>query len=172
MVPVVFTVFPGVFVPSRPQVDYIKLDAKGSTREGWEAVRAAIAKCDHPMFLQVAFCKTVADCEGWMDSLANSWRTGPDSQANWASVMTNVDGTEPLYALAGPTGPIGGHYNDADLLEVGNVGLSDREVKSQIALWAFMSVPLLLSADLRKLLSAATSTSFWDHFSRILGSNP
>ena len=34
-------------------VDYIKLDAKGNTREGWQAVRKAIAKCDHPMFLQV-----------------------------------------------------------------------------------------------------------------------
>ena len=139
---------------SRRKVDYIKLDSRGSTRAGWEAVRAAIAECDRPIFLQVAFCEHVADCEGWMDKLANSWRTGPDSQANWASVMTNVDGTEPLYALAGPTGPIGGHYNDADLLEVGNVGLSDCEVRSQIALWAFMNVPLLLSADLRHLMSA------------------
>ena len=60
----------------------------------------------------------MSSCEGWMYRLANSWRTGPDAQANWASVMANVDTTEPLYALAGPTGPIGGHYNDADLLEV------------------------------------------------------
>ena len=59
-----------------------------------------------------------------MYRLANSWRTGADAQANWASVMANVDATEPLYALAGPTGPIGGHYNDADLLEVR--GLGDR----------------------------------------------
>ena len=34
-------------------VDYIKLDAKGHTRKGWQAVHKAIAKCDHPMFLQV-----------------------------------------------------------------------------------------------------------------------
>jgi alpha-galactosidase len=132
-------------------VDYLKLDSRGSTRDGWEKVRTAINKCDHPMFLQVAFCKSVDECEGWMDGLANSWRTSGDAQATWASVMVNVDATEPLYPLAGPTGPIGGHWNDADLLEAGNVGLSDVEVRSQIALWSFMNVPILLSDDLRRL---------------------
>eukprot|EP00937_MAST-01D_sp_MAST-1D-sp2_P002350 g2350.t1 len=108
-------------------VSYLKLDAKGSTRQGWEKVRAAIDECAQPMYLQVAFCKSVAACEGWMPSLANGWRTSADAQANWASVMGNVDATEPLWALAGPTGPIGGHWNDADLLEVGQAGALNAE---------------------------------------------
>lgn len=70
------------------------------------------------MWLQVAFCKTVASCAGWMDTLANSWRTSGDGQATWASVLGNLDATEPLWPLSGPTGPIGGHWNDADMLEV------------------------------------------------------
>jgi hypothetical protein len=96
-------------------VDYIKLDSKGSTREGWNKVRTAINACTRqPMYLQVAFCKTVAGCDGWMDRLANAWRTSGDSQATWASVMNNMDSAEPLWPLAGPTGPIGGHWNDAE----------------------------------------------------------
>eukprot|EP01052_Picozoa_sp_SAG31_P003208 SAG31_NODE_122_length_23797_cov_39.343812_5_plen_325_part_00 len=39
-------------------------------------------------------------------------------------------------------------------MEVGDVGLSAQEMRSQVALWAFMNVPMLISTDLRKLLSA------------------
>jgi alpha-galactosidase len=133
-------------------VDYIKLDSKGSTKTSWHLVREAIDRCKHPMWLQVAFCETVASCQGWMDSLANSWRTSGDAQATWASVTENARETVSLWPLAGPTGPIGGHWNDADLLEVGNVGLTPLEMKTQIALWSFMNSPLLTSFDLRKLL--------------------
>eukprot|EP01043_Picozoa_sp_COSAG02_P018836 COSAG02_NODE_891_length_16139_cov_29.045885_5_plen_752_part_00 len=96
-------------------VDYIKLDSKGSTRDGWDKVRTAIDACTRqPMYLQVAFCRTVASCDGWMDRLANAWRTSGDSQATWASVMNNMDSAEPLWPLSGPSGPIGGHWNDAE----------------------------------------------------------
>eukprot|EP01052_Picozoa_sp_SAG31_P023988 SAG31_NODE_2013_length_6665_cov_2.751295_2_plen_143_part_00 len=97
-------------------VDYIKLDSKGSTRARWKKVRAAMEACPRPMYLQVAFCKTVGSCEtaggqNWVEGIANAWRTGQDGQANWASVMKSVDHTEPLFSLAGPMGPIGGHWN-------------------------------------------------------------
>ena len=97
-------------------VDYLKLDARGSTRERWQKVRAAMNDCPRPMYLQVAFCKSVRSCEkdgqNWIQAIANAWRTGQDGQANWASVMKSIDHTEPLWPLAGPTGPIGAHWND------------------------------------------------------------
>lgn len=134
-------------------VDYIKLDSRGSTRDGWQRVRDAINKCDRPMYLQVSFCKTVAECIGWMDTIANSARTSGDAQANWDSVLGNLDTVADLWPLAGPTGPIGGHWNDPDLLEVGEAGgLTEYEMRSQIAMWSFVNAPLLLSCDLRNLL--------------------
>ena len=133
-------------------VDYIKLDARGSSRKVWERVRAAMNKCPRPMYLQVAFCKSVKSCAGWMEDLANAWRTAQDGQANWQSIMQSVDATEPLWPLAGPTGPIGGHWNDADMIEAGNVGLSPEEARTQVALWAMMNMPMLLSNDLREML--------------------
>lgn len=142
-------------------VDYIKLDSRGSTREGWQKVRDAINNCtQQPMYLQVSFCKTVADCEqngvDWMEKIANSARTSGDSQANWASVLSNLESVAGMWPLAGPTGPIGGHWNDPDLLEVGETGgLNMVEGKTQIALWSFVNAPLLLSFDLRTLLLPA-----------------
>ena len=85
-----------------------------------------------------------------MQDLANAWRTAQDGQANWQSIMQSVDDTEPLWPLAGPSGPIGGHWNDADMIEAGNVGLSAEEARTQVALWAVMNMPMLLSNDLRK----------------------
>jgi len=73
--------------------------------------------------------------------------------------MDNVDATEPLWPLAGPTGPIGGHWNDADMLEIGNVGLTLLEMKSQLSLWAFMNSPLLTSFDLRKIVLPDMATT-------------
>jgi hypothetical protein len=70
-------------------------------------VRKAINNCSHPMYLQVAFCRSVEMCEGWIDTLANAWRTSGDAQATWRSVMNNVDITEPLWPLAGPTVSLG-----------------------------------------------------------------
>ena len=145
-------------------VDYLKLDSKGSTQEGWQKVRDAIDACEagggRPIYLQVAFCKSVAACTlpGSAATVANGWRTSGDSQANWASVMSSVGATEPLWPLAGPTGPNGGHWNDPDFLLVGQPGgLSAEETKSQIALWSFMNVPLLLSCDLRALAAPAAA---------------
>ena len=132
-------------------VTYLKLDAKGSTRAKLQLVRRALATCPHPIYLQVAFCKSVAACRGWMDHLANAWRTSGDAQSTFASVLGNLDATEPLWPLAGPDGPIGGHWNDADLLEVGNVGLSIDEMRTQVSLWSIINSPLLMSNDLRTL---------------------
>jgi hypothetical protein len=47
----------------------------------------------------------------------------------------------------------------ADLMEVGDVGLSVQEMHSQVALWAFMSLPMLMSSDLRKLLSSSDAAT-------------
>jgi len=61
-----------------------------------------------------------------------------------------VDANEPLYPYAGP-----GHWNDADMLEVGNGGMSDTEYRSHFSLWAMMTSPLIAGNDITNM-SAAT----------------
>jgi hypothetical protein len=48
--------------------------------------------------------------------------------------------------IAGP-----GHWNDPDTLLLGNYGLSYEQSKAQLAMWAVMAAPFLISNDLRKI---------------------
>jgi alpha-galactosidase len=57
-----------------------------------------------------------------------------------------VDENEPLYSYAGP-----GHWNDPDMLEVGNGGMTTTEYRSHFSLWALMAAPLIAGNDLRSM---------------------
>jgi alpha-galactosidase len=87
----------------------------------------------------------------WLGKHGNLWRFGSDIANNWGSVMENYsEGNTPgLAQWAGP-----GHWNDADMFEIGNGGLTPTEEQSQFTLWAEMASPLLLSTDLTKLTPA------------------
>jgi len=54
--------------------------------------------------------------------------------------------------LAEYAGP--GHWNDPDMLEVGNGGMTDVEYRTHFSLWAVMAAPLLIGTDLRRATSA------------------
>lgn len=41
-----------------------------------------------------------------------------------------------------------GHWNDPDMLIIGNYGLSVDQSKSQMAIWAILAAPLIMSNDL------------------------
>ncbi|MBO0865756.1 MAG: hypothetical protein J2P16_11875, partial [Mycobacterium sp.] len=90
----------------------------------------------------------------WLPKVSNLWRFGSDIADNWASVIENYteDNTPGLPQRAGP-----GHWNDADMLEIGNGGLSLTEEQSQFTLWSEMASPLLLSTDLNTLTPAELS---------------
>ncbi|NUP53234.1 MAG: hypothetical protein HOW97_38825 [Catenulispora sp.] len=90
----------------------------------------------------------------WLYQHGNLWRFGSDIYNAWPSVLENYsEGNTPgLAKWAGP-----GHWNDADMLEIGNGGLSLTEEQTQMTLWAEMASPILLSTDLSKLTPAELS---------------
>ena len=49
---------------------------------------------------------------------------------------------------AGPGG-----WNDPDMLEIGNGGLSNAEERSHFALWAFAKAPLIIGCDITQISS-------------------
>lgn len=149
-------------------VDYLKLDAcagRGWDQKNtsWIKFRAAIDECSKtrgtPMVLSVESCDDPTGCGMWVGKLANLWRTSRDIQATFASVMSNVAHNTKMAMHAGPTGgPLGGgHWNDADMLQVGNIGLSVTEQRSHYALWAFMASPLLIGSDVSVLSNTSLS---------------
>jgi alpha-galactosidase len=74
---------------------------------------------------------------------ANAWRTTGDIQANWNSVYSILNAQAGLAKYAGP-----GHWNDPDMLEVGNGNLTQAENRTHFSMWAMLAAPLLAGNDL------------------------
>ena len=51
-----------------------------------------------------------------------------------------------------------GHWNDPDMLEIGNGGMTDEEYRTQMSLWAISAAPLLAGNDIRKMSTATQAT--------------
>ncbi|MEU5257834.1 NPCBM/NEW2 domain-containing protein [Amycolatopsis sp. NPDC021455] len=82
----------------------------------------------------------------WGADVGHLWRTTGDIKDNWAKMLQILKANAPLAPYAGP-----GHWNDPDMLEVGNGGMTTVEYQSHFSLWAMMAAPLLIGADLRKV---------------------
>ena len=76
----------------------------------------------------------------------NLWRTTGDIKDNYDRMAEIGFGQAGLAKFAGP-----GHWNDPDMLEVGNGGMSAEEYRTHMSLWAILAAPLLAGNDLTKM---------------------
>jgi alpha-galactosidase len=74
---------------------------------------------------------------------ANLWRTTGDIQPYWQSIYSILNEQAGLAQYAGP-----GHWNDPDMLEVGNGKLTLAENRTHFSMWAMLAAPLLAGNDL------------------------
>jgi len=95
----------------------------------------------------------------WAKDIGNLWRTSGDIYDHWQGrkeymlgVMDIVDLQAELYPFAGP-----GHWNDPDMLEVGNGGMTADEYRAHFSLWAMLAAPLMAGNDLAAM-SAETKS--------------
>lgn len=80
----------------------------------------------------------------------NHWRNFDDVYDSWSSIKSILDWTADHQDIIVPSAGPGG-WNDPDMLVIGNFGLSHDQQESQMALWAIMAAPLLMSNDLRDI---------------------
>ncbi len=74
----------------------------------------------------------------------NLWRTG-SFRDNFAAMATDgFDNQQGLEKYAGP-----GHWNDPDMLHVGNGGMNETEYRTHFSLWCMLAAPLIAGNDLR-----------------------
>ena len=73
----------------------------------------------------------------------NLWRTTGDISDKYASMSQIGFSQAGLARFAGP-----GHWNDPDMLEVGNGGMNTEEYRTHMSLWAILAAPLLAGNDL------------------------
>jgi alpha-galactosidase len=115
-------------------------------RTMFDALTTATAKTGRPIVYSL--CQYgMDDVWTWGASVGgNLWRTTGDISDRYSS-MANIGFNQ--FGLAPYAGP--GHWNDPDMLEVGNGGMSADEYRTHMALWAILAAPLLAGNDLSKM---------------------
>ena len=86
----------------------------------------------------------------WGAETGNSWRISGDVTDTWSSIVSIASGAQGLVQYAGPGG-----FNDFDMLEIGNGGLTAAEERAHFGIWAIAKSPLLIGTDLSKISSAS-----------------
>ena len=86
----------------------------------------------------------------WAPQVGNLWRTTDDISDNWASMLSNLDQSAQHSAVARP-----GAWNDPDMLEIGNGGMTPDEYRAHMSLWAMQAAPLIAGNDLRTMSAEA-----------------
>ncbi|KAG6479720.1 hypothetical protein ZIOFF_063190 [Zingiber officinale] len=130
-------------------VDYLKYDncynlgIKPEKR--YPPMRDALNSTGHAIFYSL--CEWgVDDPALWAGKVGNSWRTTDDISDSWESMITIADINDKWASYAGPGG-----WNDPDMLEVGNGGMTYAEYRSHFSIWALMKAPLLVGCDVRNM---------------------
>jgi alpha-galactosidase len=135
-------------------IDYLKYDWCGArniyTDEEMQAAYQKMGDALHAAGRPIVYslCQYGrADVWKWGPDVAgNLWRTTGDISDHWDS-MTNIGfKQDELAPFARP-----GHWNDPDMLEIGNGGMNDDEYRTHMSLWSILAAPLLAGNDLRDM---------------------
>jgi len=140
-------------------VDYLKYDWCNTGTRNAEEAYALMADALRATGRDIVFSL----CEWgnnqpwlWGQKIGNLWRTTGDITDKWEGkygyswgMLNILDMNEPRWPFAGP-----GHWNDPDMLEVGNGGMTDAEYRSHFSLWAIMAAPLIAGNDVANMDAA------------------
>jgi alpha-galactosidase len=138
-------------------VDYLKYDWCNTTSQDAQAsyanIRNALTASGRPIVLSICEWGTA---KPWLWGKAvggNLWRTTGDINDKWETkkkeplgMLDILDLQEGLESFAGP-----GHWNDPDMLEVGNGGMTTPEYQAHFSLWSILAAPLMAGNDLRNM---------------------
>jgi alpha-galactosidase len=143
-------------------VDYLKYDwchtETRNAQEAYTTMRDALAATGRPIVFSMCEWGTAKPWQ-WAQNVGNLWRTTGDINDHWEGKKKWPDGgccslgmldiVDMQVGLEGGAGP--GHWNDPDMLEVGNGGMTTLEYRSHFSLWAMLAAPLIAGNDLRSM---------------------
>jgi len=133
-------------------VDYLKYDwcntGTQNAPASYATMRDALKAAGRPIVFSL--CEWGSNKPWlWARDVGNLWRTTGDisdcwdckkDQLSWTQILDLQVGIE---SYAGP-----GHWNDPDMLEVGNGGMTAAEYRSHFSLWCMLAAPLMAGNDL------------------------
>ncbi|HZS47380.1 MAG TPA: alpha-galactosidase [Blastocatellia bacterium] len=136
-------------------VDYLKYDWCSTTTQNAQAsysiMRDALLKTGRPIVFSMCEWGTAKPWL-WAKDVGNLWRTTGDIRDCWdckrpgLGVVQILDLQDGLESYAGP-----GHWNDPDMLEVGNGKMTTTEYQSHFSMWCLLAAPLMAGNDIRSM---------------------
>jgi alpha-galactosidase len=138
-------------------VDYLKYDwcnAEGQdTRDSYGRMGRALRGSGRPIVFSICEWGSTKPWL-WAQGVGQLWRSTGDIQDCWdcgkswggMGVVHIIDLLADLHPYAGP-----GHWNDPDMLEVGNGGLTSSESRAHFSFWCLLAAPLMAGNDLRSM---------------------
>jgi alpha-galactosidase len=136
-------------------IDYLKYDwctaplayEVSQMRAAYQKMGEALAATGRPIVYSL--CQYGREhVEQWGAAVGgNLWRTTGDISDRWDKMSSiGFDKQPGLEPHAAP-----GHWNDPDMLEIGNGGMTDDEYRTHMSLWALLAAPLIAGNDLRSM---------------------
>jgi alpha-galactosidase len=135
-------------------IDYLKYDWCSASRiwnesdmqAAYQKMGEAIRKAGRPIVYSLCQYGR-AKVEEWGPKAGgNLWRTTGDISDRWSAMASNGFSQSDLAPYAGP-----GKWNDPDMLEIGNGGMTATEYRTHFSLWAMIAAPLIAGNDLRDM---------------------
>ena len=130
-------------------VDYTKVDwcyaDSLNARVQYTEFRDALLAAGRPIVFSICEWGSNRPWE-WAPGVGNLWRTTGDISDSWRSMIRIADASSSHARAAGPGG-----WNDPDMLEVGNGGMTADEYRVHFSLWAIMAAPLIAGNDIRTM---------------------
>jgi len=134
---------------ARYGVDYLKYDWCNSTtqdaKSSYTNMRDALYTAGRPIVFSICEWGSNKPWE-WAGTVGHLWRTTGDISDSWNSMIRIFDLQKDLARYAGP-----GHWNDPDMLEVGNGGMTNEEYKTHFTLWCMLASPLMAGNDIANM---------------------
>ncbi len=135
-------------------VDYLKFDncnlpAGDIPQADYARMSDALMRSGRPITFSLCFWTF----DSWEPDLGNLWRTTGDINDTWARMISRIDQNAPSAFLAGP-----GRWNDPDMLEVGNGGMTDTEYRTHFSMWCIVAAPLIAGNDLTAMSAQTLAT--------------
>src|SRR5450755_2597987 len=138
-------------------VDYLKYDWCNSSTQNsaasYSIMRDALKASGRPIVFSLCEWGSTKPWL-WAKDVGNLWRTTGDISDKWDTgekqdnlgVVQILDLQDGLQSYAGP-----GHWNDPDMLEVGNGGMTTTEYRAHFSMWCLLAAPLMAGNDIRNM---------------------
>jgi len=152
--------FQDAYMYAKWGVDYLKYDWCSSDgqnqKESYKLMSRMLKEAGRPIVFSICEWGGSKPWE-WAGEVGHLWRTTGDitdcfdcenkhpGYSNWG-VMKILDMQKDMRQYAGP-----GHWNDPDMLEVGNGGMKENEDRAHFSMWCMIAAPLIAGNELKNM---------------------